>query len=503
MISFVWQSATMVSPPAGSTDFADICWSPEAGCFVAVGAIGTAADKVARSVDGINWTFHSLPDAANWTGVDWSPTLGLFAAINSNNTNKIATSPDGITWTRRLTGSAFSGRCMTWCSGLNKFIAGSSAGSTTSRFLTSPDGLAWTLVTGTPNRIIQSICWSPELSLAVAGAYHQGGTIADTMLTSPDGNTWTAHNLPSNNGMPTNEQGHGRIAWSSQLGLFCAVLDLSNVVAVSSNGTSWTYITDPGDPNEPVWRGVAWVDRASGPKAFVVVGTVAASGLTVFMESEDGTAWGVFAPGLVGGWRYPAYARSINTFVVTANTTFIALVGTQLTGITIDSVTPSIGGTEGGTVVSIAGSNFDTDVQVVFDHIFPTSLVWNSSSSLTAVVPPHAAGFVTVTATNPDDGDFDEGVDLFQYVDADLPLGIPRISLLGTGCAPGSISPANGSMAGGTAVTIHGSGFQQGSTVLFGGLPATSVVIDPSGTFLTCITPAHQTGAVDVEVISP
>ncbi len=53
--------------------------------------------------------------------------------------------------------------------------------------------------------------------------------------------------------------------------------------------------------------------------------------------------------------------------------------------------------------------------------------------------------------------------------------------------------------AGGTPVMITGTGFMEGAKVSFGGAAATAVIIT-SATSLTAVTPAHDTGAVDVEV---
>jgi len=174
-------------------------------------------------------------------------------------------------------------------------------------------------------------------------------------------------------------------------------------------------------------------------------------------------------------------------------------------GMTVTFVDPPTGDVVGGNTVEITGTGFDTDVEVVFDNVFPLELTWNSDTSLTAVVPPRSvAGLVNVTATNPDDGEYAEGGALYEYVNSDLPLGVlPAISWMGSGCNPGAIVPNTGTMLGGTAVTIHGVGFIAGSEVYFGGLPATSVAVDPSGTFITCVTPAQQAGAVDIEIISP
>jgi hypothetical protein len=67
-----------------------------------------------------------------------------------------------------------------------------------------------------------------------------------------------------------------------------------------------------------------------------------------------------------------------------------------------------------------------------------------------------------------------------------------------------SVAPTGGGIAGATAVTITGTGFVTGATVHFGGAsyPATSVVV-VSGTSITCNSPAHPLGKVDVTVTTP
>jgi uncharacterized protein YkwD len=65
-----------------------------------------------------------------------------------------------------------------------------------------------------------------------------------------------------------------------------------------------------------------------------------------------------------------------------------------------------------------------------------------------------------------------------------------------------SVTPDRGVPAGGDTVTIGGFGFVAGAVVEFGGLPATSVVVVNANT-LTCKTPAHAVGPVDVTVAVP
>jgi hypothetical protein len=63
----------------------------------------------------------------------------------------------------------------------------------------------------------------------------------------------------------------------------------------------------------------------------------------------------------------------------------------------------------------------------------------------------------------------------------------------------GAISPATGAAAGGTTVTITGSGFTTGTTVTFGGTAGTSVSVK-NDKKLTVVTPAKTAGAYNVVV---
>jgi hypothetical protein len=76
-----------------------------------------------------------------------------------------------------------------------------------------------------------------------------------------------------------------------------------------------------------------------------------------------------------------------------------------------------------------------------------------------------------------------------------------RTSCFGTAAGPvvTAISPASGTGAGGTSVTITGSGFATGATVAIGGVSATGVSVADSTT-IHATTGAHADGLVDVTV---
>ena len=104
-----------------------------------------------------------------------------------------------------------------------------------------------------------------------------------------------------------------------------------------------------------------------------------------------------------------------------------------------------------------------------------------NSTSITATTPAHAAGTVNVIVTNSDtqSGTLTQG---FTYTTVSNPA--PTLT---------GISPASGAAAGGTAVTITGTGFLAGATVSLGGTQATGVTVMNS-TSITAITPAHAAG---------
>jgi hypothetical protein len=72
-------------------------------------------------------------------------------------------------------------------------------------------------------------------------------------------------------------------------------------------------------------------------------------------------------------------------------------------------------------------------------------------------------------------------------------IGVPTVT---------KVSPATGTPAGGTAVTITGTLFATGATVTIGGTAATNVVV-VSGASITATTPAGTAGAVTVTVTNP
>jgi len=111
---------------------------------------------------------------------------------------------------------------------------------------------------------------------------------------------------------------------------------------------------------------------------------------------------------------------------------------------TVSSITPATSLRTGGGTVTISGSAFLGTPTVKFGGTDATSVSRIDANTLSVVVPAHAVGTFEVVVTNPD---LQPATLTNAFTFAELP---PTVS---------SISPDNGSTAGGTNVTITGTNF--------------------------------------------
>lgn len=155
----------------------------------------------------------------------------------------------------------------------------------------------------------------------------------------------------------------------------------------------------------------------------------------------------------------------------------------------ISSLSPTSGATAGGTTVTISGTGFASGATVTFGGTAASNVNVLGSTTITANAPAHASGTVNVVVTNPG-GQSATKTNAYTYSS-----GTPAPSVT-------SVSPTSGPTAGGTAITISGTGFAAGAAVTVGGSSATGVVVNNSTT-ITANTPAHASGTVDVVVTNP
>jgi hypothetical protein len=152
----------------------------------------------------------------------------------------------------------------------------------------------------------------------------------------------------------------------------------------------------------------------------------------------------------------------------------------------ISSISPAAGPIAGGTSVTINGSNFESGATVSFGSAQATSVQFVNSTQLQAVTPAGAVGSANIVVTNPNAGS----------------ASLANAFTYNAGPAVTSVSPASGPAAGGTTVTISGSGFVNGDGVAFGVTPAASVTV-VSPTQIQAVTPAEGAAGVGVTVTDP
>jgi hypothetical protein len=203
--------------------------------------------------------------------------------------------------------------------------------------------------------------------------------------------------------------------------------------------------------------------------------------------------------GRTGTSYFVATPMGSSTSALYAGTT---LIGTIVGGATIrgmaasvaapvvTGIAPASGPVTGGTVVTLAGSGFSAapgEMLVMFGGTPAADVTCASSTSCTAT-SPSGVGTVSVLVAVSGVQSTDTPADDFTYV------GPPPVVA--------QIAPTSGPVAGGTVVTISGSGFSTGpggTTVAFGAVAATNVTCAATTT-CQATSPAGVAGAVDVRV---
>jgi large repetitive protein len=152
---------------------------------------------------------------------------------------------------------------------------------------------------------------------------------------------------------------------------------------------------------------------------------------------------------------------------------------------TVTGVDPNTGPADGGTWVTISGTDLSGATEVDFGGV--AAYFWvNSDTSITALSPTADPGTVDVTVTT-----IGGRTSAASAVDQFTLVAAPTVSI---------VDPNTGPVDGGTAVTITGTGLAGVFEVDFGGIPADFVVTDD--TSITAIAPASDAGTVDVTVTS-
>lgn len=150
---------------------------------------------------------------------------------------------------------------------------------------------------------------------------------------------------------------------------------------------------------------------------------------------------------------------------------------------TVTAISPNHGPVQGGTVVTLTGTGFLPNASVSIGGVPAFAVTVTSATSATAITNGAPAGVGDVVFTN---ADTQRGT---------LPMAFtfdPAPTMV-------SVSPVSGSSAGGTRVTLTGTGFLPGATVLFGTDPSPMVTV-MSSTSVQAEAPPHAVGVVSISV---
>jgi hypothetical protein len=152
---------------------------------------------------------------------------------------------------------------------------------------------------------------------------------------------------------------------------------------------------------------------------------------------------------------------------------------------TLTSLSPTSGSKQGGTLVTLNGTNFVSGAKVYFGTVLSPTITFVSATQLRAVTPKNAVGPQTVTVTNPS-GQSAAIQSGFQY----------------TGQKPKILtsSPTTGAISGGTELRISGEFITTDVGVVVGGQTAQVTHLD-SNSLLAIAPPRSAPGLVDVSLV--
>ena len=227
---------------------------------------------------------------------------------------------------------------------------------------------------------------------------------------------------------------------------------------------------------------------ATGGTVVTITGTNLAGATAVTFGGTAATTYTVQSATTITATSPAHAAGTVDVLVTTPAGTSANTAADNFTytgGPTVTAVSPKAGPITGGTVVTITGSGFTGATSVTFGGTAATTYTVTNDTTISATSPAHAAGTVDVLVVTPSGTSANTAADDFVYG------GGPIIT---------SISPTTGPAAGGTTVTITGTGFTGATSVTFGSTTLTPAVTND--TTITVVSPAG-TGTVDIRVVTP
>jgi IPT/TIG domain len=258
---------------------------------------------------------------------------------------------------------------------------------------------------------------------------------------------------------------------------------VSDFGGTSTGGPSYTYITPP-----PTVTSITPSSGATaGGTSVTIIGTNFTGTTAVRFGSTNATSFAVNSESSITAISPAETAGTVNVTVITPAGTSATSFADQFSYVappTVTKLKPNTGPVTGGITVTVTGTNFTGATAVKFGSTDASTFTVKSATSITAVAPAETAGTVDVRVTTSGGTSALSSKDHFKF------------ALKVTG-----LSPNTGSAAGGTSVTVTGTGFALGKTATafkFGPIKATSVNCT-STTECTVVSPAHAVATVDVK----
>jgi hypothetical protein len=211
-----------------------------------------------------------------------------------------------------------------------------------------------------------------------------------------------------------------------------------------------------------------------------------APGLSVSFGGEPAVLGAVTSTTAVVSVPARGVLPRVVTVTATQGTTDASLPGAYTFQLALSALTPTSGPAQGGTSGVLDGANLPPDAVVRVGAFEATGVSVPSEARLHFTTPTGASGPA-------------HGLHVHAASDPENEALLPAAFTYEAPLSLGQVQPARGAIAGGTLLTLRGTGFGAGLTVTFGGTPARDVQVLDTHT-LSCRTPSSNVGTAEVAV---
>jgi hypothetical protein len=235
-----WNSFTNLSNMSVANN---IIWVSKTQEFYIIGN----ANLVAKSSNGINWTFLTTMNysaSENQSTIEWSPELEIFCTTKGNGLYNIIYSTNGINWSTAVNPTPdVSKYGVKWIKELNKFYAISQSTIGNKCLVYSSNGINWTIggvISNVNYEYIYDITWSKELNkicLILERTLPSTARTVHSCTSINEGLTWTISDIITTYVPGNSNTYRSNLLWNPKIKKFMfGIFDAYE----SSDGINWT-----------------------------------------------------------------------------------------------------------------------------------------------------------------------------------------------------------------------------------------------------------------------